>query len=67
MPLIIGSALRGGKQDGAVNFGSRRLFLEPIEDRALLAAVFAEFVDPHPVAGNQFGAIVQPPSTGNGQ
>ncbi|RPI81368.1 MAG: hypothetical protein EHM42_10745, partial [Planctomycetaceae bacterium] len=44
---------------------SRRLFLEPLEGRALLAAVFAEFVDPNPNVGNQFGAIVQPLSTGN--
>jgi hypothetical protein len=30
-----------------------------------MAAGFAEFVDPHPAAGNQFGASVVPLSTGN--
>jgi hypothetical protein len=33
--------------------------------RPLHAATFLEFVDPHPVPGNQFGATVVPLSTGN--
>jgi hypothetical protein len=34
-----------------------------LEDRTVPS--FAEFVDPHPAAGNQFGAAVVPLSTGN--
>lgn len=44
---------------------SIRLSLTPLEDRVTPAAPFAEFVDPHPVAGNQFGHSVVPLSTGN--
>ncbi|MDZ4683695.1 MAG: hypothetical protein SH850_01320 [Planctomycetaceae bacterium] len=36
-----------------------------LEPRLLLAAPFAEFVDPNPAAGNQFGATVIVLSTGN--
>src|SRR5262245_9019399 len=43
----------------------RPLRLEPLEPRHVLAAGFAEFVDPHPVAGNEFGKSVLPLSTGN--
>ena len=47
---------------------SRGLALTAIaecEVRLLLAAAFAEFVDPHPAAGNQFGTLAVPLSTGN--
>ncbi|HEX4612471.1 MAG TPA: hypothetical protein VH092_30030, partial [Urbifossiella sp.] len=37
--------------------------IEQLEDRTVPS--FAEFVDPHPAAGNQFGAQVVPLSTGN--
>jgi len=43
----------------------RRLGLEAFEDRRMLAAAFAEFLDPHPAAGNQFGASVVSLATGN--
>lgn len=43
----------------------RQLACEPLEVRALLAADFPQFVDPHPSAGNQFGQTVVPLSTGN--
>src|SRR5436190_21645657 len=43
----------------------RRLAFEGLEDRRVLAAGFAEFFDPHPADGNQFGASVVPLSTGN--
>lgn len=35
------------------------------EDRRVLAAAFAEFIDPHPVDGNRFGDILVALSTGN--
>ncbi len=38
---------------------------EQLEDRHLLAAAFAEFIDPHPAPGNQFGSNILPLSTGN--
>ncbi|WP_020467567.1 beta strand repeat-containing protein, partial [Singulisphaera acidiphila] len=44
---------------------NRGAFLEPLEARLNLSAAFPEFVDPHPAAGNQFGAVVVPLSTGN--
>ncbi|SIO62603.1 Cadherin domain-containing protein [Singulisphaera sp. GP187] len=44
---------------------NRGAFLEPLEARLNLSAAFPEFVDPHPVVGNQFGAVVVPLSTGN--
>ena len=43
----------------------RRLFVESLEDRRVLAAAFPEFLDPNPAAGNNFGAAVVPLSTGN--
>jgi hypothetical protein len=43
----------------------RRLWVEAFEDRRMLAAAFAEFVDPHSAIGNQFGATVLPLGTGN--
>ncbi|HEY2413879.1 MAG TPA: dockerin type I domain-containing protein [Pirellulaceae bacterium] len=43
----------------------RSLRLEMLETRRVFAAGFAEFVDPHPADGNQFGASVVPLSTGN--
>ncbi|QDU28822.1 Bifunctional hemolysin/adenylate cyclase precursor [Anatilimnocola aggregata] len=43
----------------------RRAFLEPLEDRRVLAANFAEFIDPKPSPGNQFGQSVVTLITGN--
>jgi len=43
----------------------RPLRVETLERRALLAANFAQFVDPNPAPGNQFGHSVVPLSTGN--
>src|SRR5205809_831709 len=43
----------------------RRLLFEPLEPRHVLAAPFAEFVDPHPTAGDGFGSDVVPLSSGN--
>ncbi|RIK86697.1 MAG: hypothetical protein DCC67_02470 [Planctomycetota bacterium] len=42
-----------------------RLGVERLERRDLLAANFAEFVDPNPSPGNGFGSHVVPLSTGN--
>ena len=42
-----------------------RAFIEPLEERALLAATFPEFVDPNPNPGNKFGDTVVALSTGN--
>ncbi len=42
-----------------------KLRLLPLEDRLTPAAPFAEFVDPNPNPGNQFGASVVALSTGN--
>jgi hypothetical protein len=39
--------------------------MELLEPRRVFAAGFAEFVDPHPADGNQFGASVVPLATGN--
>ena len=39
--------------------------LQYLENRTLLAAAFAEFVDPNPSADNGFGSEVVPLSTGN--
>src|SRR6478672_8400160 len=44
---------------------SRRLFFEPLEERHVLAAAFAEFVDPNPTIGDGFGSQVVPLNTGN--
>lgn len=46
-------------------FTGKRLHLESLEDRRVFAAGFAEFVDPNPSPGNQFGFSVVPLSTGN--
>ena len=43
----------------------QRLHIESLEDRRVFAAGFAEFLDPNPAPGNQFGASVVPLSTGN--
>ncbi len=43
----------------------RRLLVEPLEIRRVFAAGFAEFIDPNPAPGNQFGASVVPLATGN--
>lgn len=43
----------------------QRLHLESLEDRRVFAAGFAEFIDPHPAPGNQFGTQVVTLSTGN--
>src|SRR5436190_2052825 len=45
--------------------GCRRLRFEPLEGRHVLSAAFAEFVDPHPTIGDNFGISVVPLSTGN--
>src|SRR5436190_9844209 len=39
--------------------------VDELENRITPALTFAEFLDPHPAPGNQFGAIVVPLSTGN--
>ncbi|MFO0880918.1 MAG: hypothetical protein U0840_26635 [Gemmataceae bacterium] len=39
--------------------------LEMLEDRLAPAAAFAQFLDPNPAPGNNFGATVVPLSTGN--
>ncbi|KAA0133715.1 hypothetical protein FYZ48_23180 [Gimesia chilikensis] len=39
--------------------------IESLEDRRLLTAAFAEFIDPNPSADNGFGDSVVPLSTGN--
>src|SRR5687768_17217330 len=39
--------------------------IELLESRIAPAAAFSQFVDPHPSAGNQFGATVVALSTGN--
>jgi Repeat of unknown function (DUF5650) len=41
------------------------LSIHALEDRVTPSAPFSEFIDPHPAAGNQFGATVLPLSTGN--
>ena len=43
----------------------RRCTFEHLEKRRVLAAAFNEFIDPNPAAGNQFGAVLVPLSTGN--
>jgi|GEM_PF-1359722 len=45
--------------------GFFRPLLEQLEGRRMLAAAFAEFIDPNPNPGNQFGQSVVPLSTGN--
>ena len=53
------------RQQAARRRSQRRLFLEQLEDRRVLAANFPEFIDPNPNAGNQFGHSVVALSTGN--
>lgn len=55
---------RGARRDQRRRFDVP-LRLEVLERRNLLAADFAQFVDPHPAPGNGFGATVVPLSTGN--
>lgn len=43
----------------------QRLHIESLEDRRVFAAGFAEFIDPHPDSGNEFGDSVVPLATGN--
>src|ERR1051325_3918905 len=43
----------------------RRLLIESLEEGRVLAAGLAEFLDPHPTIGDQFGALVVALSTGN--
>ena len=43
---------------------TRSLRFEPLEDRRMLAT-FAEFIDPNPNPGNQFGSSVVPLESGN--
>jgi hypothetical protein len=52
---------RGWRDGGRI----RRLQIERLERRELLAANFAEFVDPNPSPGNGFGTHVVPLVTGN--
>src|SRR5436190_15501697 len=43
----------------------RRLLFEPLEERRVLVAPFAEIVDPNPTFGDGFGTTIVPLSTGN--
>lgn len=61
----IWKSLRSTQRQKAVRRFSRPVQVEALEVRTLLAAAFAEFVDPHPAPGNQFGQTVTPLSTGN--
>jgi hypothetical protein len=45
--------------------GRRRLRIEPLEPRHVLAAPFAEFIDPDPTIGDGFGTDVEPLKNGN--
>src|SRR5689334_21411918 len=47
------------------NRSLRHLWIEPLENRLAMAAGFAEFIDPHPADGNQFGTQITPLPTGN--
>jgi hypothetical protein len=65
--------IRNGREERGPNGRRRRahhakrqqLMCERLESRCLLAALFPQFVDPHPADGNQFGHSVVPLSTGN--
>ena len=54
----------GATRHGAVDC-RRRLNIELLEYRRVLAPAFPEFLDPNPNPGNQFGKHVVPLSTGN--
>ena len=57
---------QGGRVRSPVRIlGPQVALVEKLEDRALLAAAFSEFIDPHPAVGNQFGSTVVALSTGN--
>src|SRR5437660_300435 len=46
-------------------FRRRRLLFESLEERRVLVAPFAEFLDPDATLGDGFGTYVVPLSTGN--
>ena len=60
-PRVPGRKRRADRTAQLHRFGAT----SALEARLLLAANFAEFVDPHPAPGNQFGSQVVPLSTGN--
>jgi hypothetical protein len=56
--MVAGPSPRASRQ-------SRRLHVEGLEQRQLMAADFSEFLDPNPASGNQFGHTVVPLRGGN--
>lgn len=65
MVLALNPLATGRRSPRPASAAYLRRGIEVLENRIAPAAAFSQFVDPHPSAGNQFGATVVPLSTGN--